>query len=207
MSQTTFTAEDLKKLPLRAIVAFAVRNARRVEHLAVPPDGHPKKEAVRAAIAEGLWLAEDFARGRSSPALEDAVVAIEAGQEAAQVEIARENAYAAVVRAIHAAATAAHAIAEEQEPADKPLISGGPPVKPLEHVAQLSADLAALGAFTAARDAAEALRSTDDVTESAAEDYRKLLELRLGKYPEAGEPIDPSPEGPLGPLRAEAGGP
>jgi hypothetical protein len=207
MSQTTFTAEDLKKLPLRAIVAFAVRCARRVEHLAVPPDGHPRQEALRAAIAEGLRVAEDFARGRPCPALEGAVLAIEAGQEAAQGEITRENAYAAVVRAIHAAATAAHAIAEEQEPAEKRLVSGGPPVRPLEHVAQLSADLAALGSFTAARDAAEALRSTDDVTAWAAEDHRRLLELGLGRYPEAGQPIDPSPEGPLGPLRSEAGEP
>ena len=33
MINTQYTTEDLKKLPLRAIVAFAARCARRVESL------------------------------------------------------------------------------------------------------------------------------------------------------------------------------
>ena len=36
MIVTNYTPEDLKKLPLRAIVALAARCARRVEH-ACPP--------------------------------------------------------------------------------------------------------------------------------------------------------------------------
>ena len=31
-------------------------------------------------------------------------------------------------------------------------------------------------------------------------DYQTLISLELGTYPEAGKPIDPSPEGPLGSL-------
>lgn len=205
MSQIEYTAEDLKKLPLRAIVALAVRCARRVESLALPPDGDPEKARVQAAVSGALGAVEDFARGLSGPAIEAAVVAVEAGQGAAQGEIVRENAYAAILRATHAAATAARSLEEREEPAEKQLIGGGPPIQPLAHVADLSADLAAMGALAAARDAAEAFRTTDEITRYAADDYRRLLRLRLGAYPEAGQPIDPSPEGPLGPLWTDEG--
>ena len=205
MSQTDYTADDLKKLPLRAIVAFAVRCARRVEHLALPPAGHPEKDRWTSAIAAVLDAAGDFARGVPDAALESAVLEIEAGRGAAQGEIVRENAYAAVVRAAHAAATAAHSLAERAEPVERRLVSGGPPIQPLAHLADVTAELAALEAYTAALDAAEAAQITDGFSTAAAADYRKLLELRLGVYPEAGDPIDPSPEGPLGPLRPAEG--
>jgi hypothetical protein len=200
MSQMNYTADDLKKLPLRAIVAFAVRCARRVQRLALPPDDHPEKEKWGSAIAEALRVAEDFARGLPCPTIESAVRAVEAGQAVVQGDLVRENAYAAVVRAAHAATTAIHAIAVREEPEEKRLVSGGPPLHPLSHLADLTADLAALEAYTAAMDAAEAVATTRNFTIGAAEDYRKLLELKLGPYPEAGQPIDPSPEGPLGPF-------
>ena len=199
----SYTAEDLKKLPLRAIVAFAARCARRVERLAVPPDGHPEQERCRSAIAEVLRVAEDFARGLPCPTLESAVVAIEAGQAASQGEVVRENAYSAVVRTAHAATTAAHAIAEQEAPVERRLASPGPPIQPFAHLAEMSAEMAAMGAFTAALDAAEALRTTEDFSKWAAEDYRNLIGLELGKYPQAGKPIDPSIDGPLGPLGME----
>jgi hypothetical protein len=202
--QTTYAADDLKKLPLRAIVAFAVRCARRVEGVALPPDDHPEKERWRAAIAEALRVAEDFARGLPCPTAESAVLAVEAGQEAGQGDALRENAYAAVVRTAHATVTAIHAIALQEEPPQRPMVSGALIPHPLSHLAELTADLAALGAFTAATDAAEAVASTDEFTLWAARDYRNLLELKLGEYPEAGQPIDPSPGGPLGPLRPGA---
>ncbi len=205
MIETRYTADDLKKLPLRAIVALAVRCARRVEPLALPPDDHPERENLRSAVVEALRVAEDFARGLPCPAIESAVRAVEAGQAAVQGDLSRENAYAAVVQAAHAAATALDALALRAEPEERRLISGDPPPRPFPHLADLSADMAALGAFTTAMDAARAIASADDFTESAAEDYRKLLGLQLGQYPEAGQPIDPSPDGPLGPLRS--GGP
>jgi len=207
MIETRYTADDLKKLPLRAIVAFAARCARRVERLALPPDDHSEKEKWSAAVAEALRVAEDFARGLPCPTIESAVRAVEAGQASLQGDLLRENAYAAVVRAAHAAATAIHAIAVREEPEERRLVSGGPPFHPLSHLADLSADLAALGAYTAAVDAADAVATSSDFTVWAAEDYRKLLELKLGRFPEAGQPIDPSPEGPLGPLWPGASGP
>ncbi len=49
MELPNFSIEDLKKLPLRAMIAFAARSARRVEHLAQLPEGHPGKEERRVA--------------------------------------------------------------------------------------------------------------------------------------------------------------
>jgi hypothetical protein len=141
------------------------------------------------------------------PTIESADREVEAGQAAVQGDITRENAYAAVGRAAHAAACAIHVIAVREEPEEKRLVSGGPPLHPLGHLADLTAELAALGAYTAAMDAAQAVASTDDFTTWASEDYRKLLKLGLGQYPEVGQPIDPSPEGPLGPLWPGTGGP
>ncbi len=199
MIHMQYTVDDLKTLPLRAIVALAVRCARRVERLASLPDGHPDAASVKAAADEALRVAETFARGEPCPSAEQAVEAIEAVHDAASGEIIRENAYASIVRAIHAAATAARAVAEEHEPGER-LLMGGHGNPRLASVAGISADLAAMGAFTAALNAAEAVGSTDEFTRWAAEDFRKLQKLKLGEYPEAGDPIDPSPAGPLGPL-------
>ena len=55
-------------------------------------------------------------------------------------------------------------------------------------------------AFTAAVDAAVAAGFGDEFIKGAMQDYQSLLKLGLGRYPEAGQPIDPSPAGPLGEL-------
>ena len=205
MTVTNLTADDLKKLPLRAIVAFAARCARRVEHLAVLEVGHSEAARWNAGIAEAIRVAEDVARGLPCSTVDSGVREVEECRVFAPGDLARENAYAAVVRTVHAAACACHAIARREEPAQRRLASGGPPLNPLPpHLADLTADLAALGAFTAAMDAAEAVATSDDLTMWAARDYQALLSLRLGKYPEAGQPVDPSPAGPLGPLRPKA---
>ena len=46
MIVTNYTPEDLKKLPLRAIVALSYRCARRVEHLAVPENDDPETQGA-----------------------------------------------------------------------------------------------------------------------------------------------------------------
>ncbi len=63
MIRTNYTVEDLKKLPLRAIVAFAARCARRVESFAQFPADHPQHEARRLAIDNAIRLAEEISRG------------------------------------------------------------------------------------------------------------------------------------------------
>src|SRR5579883_1761981 len=143
MTEPRYTAEDLKKLPLRAIVAFAARCARRVEDLALPPDGPAEKDTIHSAIAEALRVAEDFARGLPCPTLESAVRAAEVGKAAARGDLLREHAYAAAVWAAHAAATAAHGLALREEPPERRLVTGDPPPPLFPHLPDLSADWAA----------------------------------------------------------------
>ena len=92
MIVTNYTTDDMKKLPLRAIVAFSARCAAGVERLAQPPDGHPETKRWGAAIADVLPVAEDFARGLPCPTADSTVGAIEACPEFAQGDLPRENA-------------------------------------------------------------------------------------------------------------------
>ena len=63
MRLANFTPDQLKVLPLRAIVAFAARCARRVEPLAQLPEGNPQSESRREAVEAALRMAESFAGG------------------------------------------------------------------------------------------------------------------------------------------------
>ena len=193
-----YTLDDFKKLPLRAIVAFAARCARRVEQLAIPPDDHPEHERCRSAVRDAIQMAEDFARGLPCTSLESVIPAIEASREAAQGELVRANAIAAVVQAAYTAATALDAVALRGEPEEQHLF--GPPTAPFAHLADVTAELAALDAFTAAVDASDAVGYSDNFIKGAVGDYERLLSLNLGSYPRVGQPIDPSTNGPLGPL-------
>jgi hypothetical protein len=197
-----YTPEDLKKLPLRAIVALGARCARRVEHLALLPDDHPEKERCRAAVGAALRVAEDFARGRPCPSLESVVREIEACRSIGEGAFVHDMAMAAVIRAAHAAATARHALDLRGEPEEAHVFGAAKP-NPLPHLADITADLATGGAFTAAVEADGAVGHAEQFLKGAIEDYVKLLRLDLGSYPQAGEPIDPSPDGPLGPLEPE----
>jgi hypothetical protein len=202
MNIPDFTVEHLKKLPLRAIVAGAARCARRVEHLAQLPEGHPEREGRRAAVDAAIRMGEDFARGSEIPSAEDVVRAIDASRAVASGDPCCNHAVASAAEAAHAAASAMHALD------DRGGVSGRNPMKRtaegrkyLEHLDHVTADLAALAAFTAAAEAFDAVGlHNEDFVARALRDYDKLLELKLGRYPEGGGPIDPSPDGPLGPL-------
>ena len=54
---------EMGQLPLRALVAFAVRCARRVQPLFTLPDDHPEKQKHIAAVERASRTAEAFARG------------------------------------------------------------------------------------------------------------------------------------------------
>ena len=174
MIVTNLTADDLKKLPLRAIVAFAARCARRVEHIAVLAADHPESRAMECGDRGG----HPGRRGlRPRPAVSDGRIRGPRGRSMPGVRTGRSRGERTPTRPSCARSTrrrcASHAIALREEPAERRLASGGPPLNPLPpHLADLTADLAALGAFTAAMDAAEAVASTDDFTMWAARDYR-----------------------------------
>ncbi len=193
-----YTLDDFKKLPLRAIAAFAARCARRVEELSILPDEHPEHERCRLAVGEAILMAEDFARGLPCASCETVVAAIEASRDTARGEHVRDNAIAAVVHAAYAAATGLNAVVLGAEPEERHL--SGPPTRPLAHLTDVTAEIAALDAFTAAVDASAAVGYSDNFVKGAVGDYHRLLSLNLGSYPQAGQPIDPSPNGPLGPL-------
>ena len=191
--------EDLKKLPLRAIVALAARCARRVEYLSLLPDGHPDRDRCRTAIDSAIRLAEDFARGSPCPAVPSVIRDVEACRPLAEGDYVRETAVGAVVWTSHAAAAAMEGLGLRDEPAEVSLMGNRLP-DPLPQLANVAADLATRDAFTAAVDAGVAAGFGDEFIKGAMQDYQSLLKLGLGSYPEAGQPIDPSPAGPLGAL-------
>jgi hypothetical protein len=203
MNIPEYTAQDLKKLPLRAIVALAARCARRVEHLALLPDGHPESDGCRNAVSDALGMAENFARGLPCPSHDSVIRAIERCRDGAQEGSTRQNALAAVVQAAYAAASAQNTLDIRSEPAERHLLGPPPEPGPLDYLKDVTADLAALCAFTAAVDAADAVSYTDTFIKGAVADYRAIGRLHLGNYPDAGRPIDPSAAGPLGSFEFE----
>ena len=202
MIVTNYTVEDLKKLPLRAIVALSARCARRVEHLARLPDEHPKQTWCQAAVASAIGAAEDFAKGLPCSSLDSVVREAGACRAVAEGDFVRDMALGAVVMATRAAASAVRAVDLRAEP-EQPHMFGAAKPNPFPHLADVTADLAAQDAFIAALEAGGADGHSDTLIKGAVEDYEKLLRLDLGTYPQAGKPIDPSSNGPLGPLGRE----
>jgi hypothetical protein len=163
------------------------------------PDGHPHRDRCRTAIDGAIRLAEDFARGSPSQDVPTVIREVEACRAIAEGEYVRETAVAAVVFSAHAAAAAMEGLGLRDEPAEVSVMGTRRP-NPFPQLANVAADLAARDAFTAAVDAAGAAGHADKFIKGAMEDYQALLRLKPGRYPEAGEPIDPSPAGPLGEL-------
>jgi hypothetical protein len=202
MQVPDFTIEHLKKLPLRAIVAFAARCARRVEHLAQLPERNPQRESRRAAVEAALCVAEAYATGSDDPPDESALAAIEAARGASDSPAGSEDATVAAAEAANAAESAWRLTGYREAGRDKALEPKTAEARKfLGGLATVTADLAALSAFTAAVDAFVSVGyHNEDFVAAARNDYDTLVRLRLGNYPEAGAPVDPSPCGPLGRL-------
>jgi hypothetical protein len=197
MRLANFTLDQLKVLPLRATVAFAARCARRVEPLAQLPEGDAGRESRRTAVDAALRMAEAFARDTGGAPDESVVAAIDAIRDAAG-ESAGSSALSAAAQAAHAAASAWHAgsSALEGKASGKHATQAGQTSGALTHV---TADLAALNAYTAAAGAFVSVGyNNEDFVGAALRDYDTLVRLKLGRYPELGNPVDPSPGGPLG---------
>jgi hypothetical protein len=198
MKVTNYTPEDLKKLPLRAIVALAARCARRVEHLAFPSQEGPEKENCRAVVSEAIRVTEDFARGLPCPSLESVIQEATACRQLAEGDLVCQCAMAAVVLAAQSASTAEHAIKLRGEPTkDNPFEGIKTDFYP--RTADISADLTAQYTFMAASEAFDAVGHEDNFVKAAIADYEKLRALDLGSFPHEGKPVDLSPTGPLGP--------
>jgi hypothetical protein len=202
MELPDFTVEHLKQLPLRAIVAFAARCARRVEPLAQRPEGDPERESHRAAVDAAIRMAEEFAGGKDTALDPSVLLAINAIKTSPGGPIGSRSAAAAATGAAHAAASACNVRETREAERYRPLVErtagDWSPIGAIEH---LTVDLAALDAFTAAVEAYDAVGyHNEEFVAAALNDYDRLLRLKLGRYPEPGDPIDPSPSGPLGRL-------
>ena len=202
MQVPDFTVEHLKKLPLRAIVAFAARCARRVESLAQLPGEHPQRQSRRAAVEAALCLAEAYARGSDEPPDESVFAAVEATRGVVDAPAGSEDAIVAAAEAANAAESGWRLTGPRNAGRDEPFeLKTAQARKLLGGLATVTADLAALSAFTAAVEAFAAVGyHNDEFVAAARNDYQTLLHLGLGRYPEAGAPVDPAPAGPLGPL-------
>jgi hypothetical protein len=198
MIVTNYTPDDLKKLPLRAIVALGARCARRVQHLAVPPHDHPDAPRLQAAVSDAIHLTEDVANGVPRSSAESVVKEVDSCRAVANCDFVQDIALATIENAARAAADALHALdlRKEGEASRRP----GSAADPLLSLADVTADLTARSVFTAAFEAVAADGHTDAFIKAAIEDYEKLLRLDLGSYPDEGKPIDPTSKGPLGAL-------
>jgi hypothetical protein len=182
-------AEELYQLPLRAIVALAVRCARRVEPLTARL-GEQSKEIFDSAIA----TAQTFAAGVS---LEMNTVdeAARAAARAADVVLHRSDLESIVRAGAANAARAAWAAAETARAASAYTRARG-------DGAGTEADFEAKVASQTAEAADDAATAAGgvDAARAARADLSRLLGLNLGGPGELGRPIDASENGPLGAL-------
>ena len=183
------TVDELEKLPLRAIVAYAARFARRAQRSSrARLDGHGQT----GTIGTGDWalsVVEDFCTGTT-----DLAVAHHAVNVAFTATVA-DGTYGAAYRAAIGTVYAA-GLATGKVPAHA--ADGTDNAARVAHsVASAAASTACCFAFAA--------RDTDPAAfETAAEvgraDYDRLVQLELGVFPDLGKPIDPTENGPLGSL-------
>ena len=164
MISTQYTTEDLKKLPLRAIVAFAARRAKRVEPFAQFPAGHPQREARRVALDDAIRLAEEIARGSACPSIDPVVRALEATRAISGAGVGCECAAAAAAAAARTAATVWLVLNPGEGDRDADRWTKTPEARSyLSRLADVTADIVALDAFTAAVEAANAVAFDDDL--------------------------------------------
>jgi hypothetical protein len=180
------TEDDLKKLPLLAIVAYAVRCARRARPML---DTIPNFAAHGTAVEQAISLAERFCAGKE---LNDAPDAAERAADAAGRAAAVAHSFAggsAVALAAGAAQAAVQAAAAVED----------------FWVQPDAADRVVRAATYAAGRASRAVAADHGAVVSAAArgDYDRLFSLNLGTYPDLGQPIDPTENGPLGAIWPE----
>jgi hypothetical protein len=196
------TEDDLNKLPLRAIVAYAARCARRVQPLFRQAAGAHDFAKHAAAVEQANSLTEWFCLGRD--------VGAYAGGGRSTVPVARAAARAtiaaarAAARAASAAAFASAAAIAAEDSAAAFATGAFAAAAAADAVAAADAATAADSIATDHAIAGEAIvaaaAADDAVGVTAASDYARLRELNLGCYPELGPPLDPTEQGPLGPL-------
>lgn len=179
------TRDELMKLPLGAIVAYAVRCARRVQPLYGRAAGVAELPKHEAAVAGAISLAEEFCLSHVVSAAYDAAYHARTAADTADAKDAARAAAAAARAAAYAFDLPKSAVYDRSVYASR--------------VAAEAAD----GAEAAARAAAHASDGAGAAEAAARADFDRLLNLNQGTYPKLGQPFDPTENGPLGPLWPE----
>ena len=179
-------ADRLKQLPLRALVAYSVRCAMRVQMLFLKfqdgQAGEGPPAGMAESVAEAIELACRFA-------------ADEGKYDAKRGQKLEEIVIEAVMRAKNGhrgaafAANAAYAALNAANIAYASDAKGASRRTEAEKVVQ---------AVITAADAAAAAH--EPVIQSAVDDWHAIQLMRIGEFPELGRPLNPRPEGKLGPL-------
>ncbi len=179
-------ADRLKQLPLRAVVAYAVRCAMRVQLLFLKwQDNQQGAEGPPAGMAEAV---EEAIKLATRFAADEGEYDLKRGQEL------EETVIEAVMRAKgghRGAAFAANAAYAALNAANLAFSVGSG----INRRAQ--AEKVVLAVITAA-DAAAAAH--EPVIQAALDDWHTMQLMRFGQFPDLGSPVDPRPHGKLGPL-------
>jgi hypothetical protein len=180
----TVSDHDLLSIPIRAMVAYAARCARRSQD--VLARCHPAPEPSYTQVTDrATQAAEDFARGGLLDPAALQTIRQEAYALAATIQ---KLTYRSVAYACAHAAAAAHEAAQGSQ---------GTPETPFAGVLPPAA---AQGVWTAAYGVTLASRGVGRVTDEHFYDLQALCDQKLGKFPELGPPVDPAETGPLGTL-------
>ncbi len=183
--------ELLPRLPLRAIVAVAARSARRVQSLIQFPDEERKRQQHQHAVVAALEAAEAFCLDRALDAMWSP------GDEAGRPKVVAD-------------ANAAYSAAKS-DAAGRAASSAFQTVMAAWEANRGNADSVmerGVRAVAFAFDAAETTPTTTTekrearsiVVSAVNRDIQKLLGLDGGRFPQLGDPVDPSEKGSLGRL-------
>ena len=203
------TVDELKKLPLRGIVAYTVRCARRVQPLYGQARGTADFEEHKAAIETALTIAEQLCQGEPITAdvtraafAAAAAVATAAADAAANANAAAADALAAFAAAARVADRAAFAADRAADDAIARVADDAHAAAHYAAAVAAAADRAAFAAVAAAAASSFAAAANPAFAAdiAAKADYDRLVSLNLGECPDFGQPIDPTENGPLGPL-------
>ncbi len=168
---------QLRQLPLRAIVAFATRCARRAEAVLKAKDEDARDKSILEAVAEAIASAEGYANG---------------------------DAASACAESAHKAMMAATACVGTQGEDGLPEFMHGDVVNAAYNAAStalFARQNDGSGTLTCAVNAFERANCAHPACHLfATDDLRRLLTSSLGQYPDLGSPIDARENGPLGPL-------
>lgn len=189
----TVTPEELEKLPLLALVAFAARCARRVQPFLRTAHDDPHAGRVMGAIENAVAAAERVACGL--PVAPDEIErCATAADRYKNYPLAQGRGVPFVVA--EAARAAAEALAGR---ADRVVNHAATAMSAGAQAIPITAEEGAAEMEKLRRGALGTL-GNDRFREAVWRDYSTLLELNLGTFPDPGRPIGEPEAGRLGPV-------